>query len=770
MQMRTKQQTLIIALAAIMSMPITIWAQDARWGSSKNSLTGSGTLAEAISAAGIGNASYIQLQKSITAETGYTIAKGVFTIDLNGYELVSTGSVDYPLSVENEGTILTLIDASESSGKIHTEAYTAAISVAYGAEVNIQGGSYESSAAAVQISASLPGFEAGTVTITGGFFTGASSIIDNSGNLFISSGTFTCSQYGNTAVHAGPNSVSTVITGGTFTKGLNGSFQYSGGILDLSGYPTNLIEEITVSSAVSNVTPSEETIKLPTGYCFYYRDEAIAVLSRGKYTIGEAPGELHTITYSAGEGTGEMDPVFCYNTHTLLSCAFTAPASKQFKAWSVDGQEYQPNEKIAITANTTVTAVWAVPYTISFDANGGMGEIESQTTLASYILPECTFTAPANKQFKAWSVNSQEYQPGDEIVVSSNTVVLAVWTDYVPKIIIQMIDDYGDGWNGNSIRVVCDGVELGLATIENGGDEDPVTTTFDYDPTCEYCFYWIDDDYSEECSFNISIEGDEEPLYTATMEACEALEDGRLFYTLEQKESATKASEVIVDNSDLTEYAAKLTEVSTLTYTRTLNETKWNALYVPFEIPVSVLTDRYDVACIDRLENDGEHLVMVIEKLSAGALNPNTPYFIRAKEETYKELSVELTDVILYKTEEKSYSYTSAGTTVTIYGTYRSMSSEELIGCYAISTKGMWQPAAAGTVLRPFRTYLKMSTANGSPAKAIRIRAEGEATAIENDTMHDSTEESELIYDLQGRRVDNPRKGMYIVNGKKVLY
>ncbi len=28
---------------------------------------------------------------------------------------------------------------------------------------------------------------------------------------------------------------------------------------------------------------------------------------------------------------------------------------------------------------------------------------------------------------------------------------------------------------------------------------------------------------------------------------------------------------------------------------------------------------------------------------------------------------------------------------------------------------------------------------------------------------------SQLIYDLQGRRVENPTKGIYIVNGRKVV-
>jgi hypothetical protein len=32
-----------------------------------------------------------------------------------------------------------------------------------------------------------------------------------------------------------------------------------------------------------------------------------------------------------------------------------------------------------------------------------------------------------------------------------------------------------------------------------------------------------------------------------------------------------------------------------------------------------------------------------------------------------------------------------------------------------------------------------------------------------------STEMADAIYDLQGRRIEKPKKGLYIVNGKKVL-
>ena len=58
--------------------------------------------------------------------------------------------------------------------------------------------------------------------------------------------------------------------------------------------------------------------------------------------------------------------------YTLPANGFTAPAGKQFKAWSVGGVEKAAGDKITVTANTTVTAVWedipVVTYTVSGSA------------------------------------------------------------------------------------------------------------------------------------------------------------------------------------------------------------------------------------------------------------------------------------------------------------------------------------------------------------------------------------------------------------------
>jgi hypothetical protein len=77
--------------------------------------------------------------------------------------------------------------------------------------------------------------------------------------------------------------------------------------------------------------------------------------------------------------------------------------------------------------------------------------------------------------------------------------------------------------------------------------------------------------------------------------------------------------------------------------------------------------------------------------------------------------------------------------------------------------------------LNPFRFYLKMTNRNGTPVKvdealqSIRIRVHGEDGTTDINNMTINGQQPAVIYDLQGRRVNNPGKGLYIVNGKKVM-
>jgi hypothetical protein len=225
-------------------------------------------------------------------------------------------------------------------------------------------------------------------------------------------------------------------------------------------------------------------------------------------------------------------------------------------------------------------------------------------------------------------------------------------------------------------------------------------------------------------------------------------------------------------------------EVGTLTYTRTLPNMLWNPLYVPFKIPYEVLEENYEVAYINAMhsydnDDNGEidEMVMEIVKIKAGTLKPNHPYLIKAKNDEAMEMSIVQENATLYPAEITTLVCSSVYTKFEITGTYQEMTSEDLNGKLVISTDGAWKKLSSTSTLKPFRFYLTISNLEGSPVEiaeeamsSVRIRVMGES---DNATGIDETENTEnsVVFDLSGRRVSTPAKGgVYIINGKKVIY
>ncbi len=243
--------------------------------------------------------------------------------------------------------------------------------------------------------------------------------------------------------------------------------------------------------------------------------------------------------------------------------------------------------------------------------------------------------------------------------------------------------------------------------------------------------------------------------------------------------------DVILSDSDASFVQNEDEGCTSITYTRNFKNTNWQALYVPFEIPVTeeFLAD-YEVAYIYDArqydhDDDGVKDETLIEcfKVKNGTLEANYPYLIRAKVAGVKNIVV--TNTTLYATEENSVDCSSVFDTYTFTGTYSRMSSDLLPqdgGYYALSG-GSWSPVKEGTSLGAFRFYLKIDSRNGNSnnvanARSIRMRFVGDDEDEETTGIDDSQitiDNSQAIYDLQGRRVDNPTMGVYIVNGKKVI-
>jgi hypothetical protein len=240
--------------------------------------------------------------------------------------------------------------------------------------------------------------------------------------------------------------------------------------------------------------------------------------------------------------------------------------------------------------------------------------------------------------------------------------------------------------------------------------------------------------------------------------------------------------------------------VEEITYTRTLSKTNtWNALYVPFEIPMTAeFCQNYDVAyfndvhCYDNYVGEKENGVlgqdgdidgmdMEVLKVKVGTvLNANYPYLIRAKNTDALNMNIKVEDATLYSAKETTISCSSVFMKFDVTGIYTTQTAGELKGeydVYAISGGGWKQALTANQQLKPFRLYLKLTSIDGSPVKAteeamsrINIRVQGEDTETGIDELKDENGNVKTeIFDLSGRRVQKAQKGIFIQNGKKVI-
>ncbi|MBQ6864291.1 MAG: leucine-rich repeat protein, partial [Clostridia bacterium] len=102
---------------------------------------------------------------------------------------------------------------------------------------------------------------------------------------------------------------------------------------------------------------------------------------------------------------------------------------------------------------------------------------------------------------------------------------------------IEMIDGYGDGWNGNAVVIkhLVDGVytEEGTATIEYG-ENGILTVLLPKDSI--YTFSWVAGEYSEECNFTVVVDG--ETVYSCVDGS--TLTDGQVIYSTCQHDWSNK--------------------------------------------------------------------------------------------------------------------------------------------------------------------------------------------------------------------------------------
>ena len=107
--------------------------------------------------------------------------------------------------------------------------------------------------------------------------------------------------------------------------------------------------------------------------------------------------------------------------------------------WSTDyGKVLDPDtgrtKLVDIKIKVTCNAV-----TVRFDNNGGSGSMTDVTAASgTYILPECTFTAPEGHRFKGWSLNADgAVITAATIEVTENITLYAIWEQELQTVTIS---------------------------------------------------------------------------------------------------------------------------------------------------------------------------------------------------------------------------------------------------------------------------------------------------------------------------------------------
>ena len=207
-----------------------------------------------------------------------------------------------------------------------------------------------------------------------------------------------------------------------------------------------------------------------------------------------------------------------------------------------------------------------------------------------------------------------------------------------------------------------------------------------------------------------------------------------------------------------------------VTLTRTLQAGSWNALTMPYALSslfLNLMKEEYGITAVKELTGatlDGSTLNLTFE--DATSIEAGKPYLVKVENDLdFSKLA--MANVTVSKTlQPVTFTYVDFVPTLgktTIEG------SDPKSVLFMTSDNTLKSASELPAYMNGFSAYFQLK---GDAVNATSFNldlGEGEATGIKSMDIEHSTLNIEHCYDLQGRRVAQPKKGVYIQNGKKVV-
>lgn len=221
---------------------------------------------------------------------------------------------------------------------------------------------------------------------------------------------------------------------------------------------------------------------------------------------------------------------------------------------------------------------------------------------------------------------------------------------------------------------------------------------------------------------------------------------------------------VVLDENATKEETSKFLEkninktIDIVTLTRTLVADKWNTFCVPFETEIAgTELDGATVKTIGTVEGN------VINLVDATKIEAGVPYLVMPTTEsivnpTFKSVTISVTTPIVKGNADYKF-----------VGTYspKKITEGEFGTIWGVTAEGKLAKINANTTMKGLRAYFVFPT----NAAAAKLNFDDETTGINN--IETNAAVNGKVYNLNGQYVGNSlnglKKGIYVVNGKKVI-
>lgn len=228
---------------------------------------------------------------------------------------------------------------------------------------------------------------------------------------------------------------------------------------------------------------------------------------------------------------------------------------------------------------------------------------------------------------------------------------------------------------------------------------------------------------------------------------------------------------VLDENSTTAPAAANEVNVKVM---RTITAGVWNTICLPFAMTAAQVTTVFgdDVQLAEfkgwettEYNDDDDPTAISVSFANVTAIEANTPYIIKVST-ALTEFTVDGVDIDPEEDPAVTVGKKSKGTLGSFTGSYVPVTIEE--ECLFLNNNKFWY-SKGNTSMKGYRAYfyfqdvLAEYTATAGARIIITDNNDGGATGIQTP----KTVVDEFYYNLNGQRVEKPKKGLYIHNGKK---